>query len=214
MEQNYRHNEKKKLSRKSLLTIYKSFARPNLDYTDIIYDKPFNESFKRKIEMVQYKAALMITGAIKGTSRDRLYQELDLESLEDRRWPRRLFFFHKIILGLLPSYLHTYHKTVSEGVYLTRSTTQNKIKPILARIKLFENLFFLYCIKEWSKLNDKIRNIKPINKFKVTILNFIRPKGNSVFDIHDTNGIKLLSRLRLNFSHLNEHKFRITSTTR
>ena len=214
MEQNYRHNEKKKLSRKSLLTIYKSFVRPNLDYTDIIYDKPFNESFKRKIEMVQYKAALMITGAIKGTSRDRLYQELDLESLEDRRWPRRLFFFHKIILGLLPSYLHTYHKTVSEGVYLTRSTTQNKIKPILARIKLFENSFFLYCIKEWSKLNDKIRNIKPINKFKVTILNFIRPKGNSVFDIHDTNGIKLLSRLRLNFSHLNEHKFRITSTAR
>ena len=51
------------LSRKSLLTIYKSFVRPNLDYADIIYDKPFNESFKRK--MVQYKAALVITGAIK-----------------------------------------------------------------------------------------------------------------------------------------------------
>ena len=29
-----------------------------------------------------------------------------------------------------------------------------------------------------------------------------------VFDIHDTNGIKLLSRQRLYFSHLNEHKFR------
>ena len=58
------------------------------------------------------------------------------------------------------------------------------------------------------KLNDKIRNIKSINKFKVTILNFIGPKGNLVFNIHDTSGIKLLSRLRLNFSHLNEHKFR------
>ena len=32
------------LSRKSLLTIYKSFVRPNLDYADIIYDKPFNKS--------------------------------------------------------------------------------------------------------------------------------------------------------------------------
>ena len=49
------------LSRKSLLTIYKSFVRPNLDYADIIYDKPFKEPFKRKIEMIQYKAALMIT---------------------------------------------------------------------------------------------------------------------------------------------------------
>ena len=30
------------LSRKTLLAIYKSFVRPNLDYADIIYDKPFN----------------------------------------------------------------------------------------------------------------------------------------------------------------------------
>ena len=60
---------------------------------------------------------------------------------------------------------------------------------------------------EWSKLNDKIKNIESINKFKVTIFNFIRPKGNSVFDIHHTNRIKLLSLLRLNFIQLNEHKF-------
>ena len=73
---------------------------------------------------------------------------------------------------------------------------------------MFENSFFPYCIKEWSKLNDQIRNIESINKFKVAILNFIRPKVSSVFDIHDTSGIKLLSRLRLNFNHLNEHKFR------
>ena len=70
------------LSRKSLLTIYKSFVKTNLDYADIIYDKPFNKSFKTKIEMVQHKAALVITGAIKGTSRDILHQELGLESLD------------------------------------------------------------------------------------------------------------------------------------
>ena len=34
------------LSRNSLLTIYKSFVRPNLDYTDIICNKLLNESFK------------------------------------------------------------------------------------------------------------------------------------------------------------------------
>ena len=56
------------LSRKSLLTIYQSFVRPNLDYADIIYGKSFNESFKRKIEVAQYKAALVISCAIKGTS--------------------------------------------------------------------------------------------------------------------------------------------------
>ena len=83
------------LSRKSLLTIYKSFVVPKLDYADIIYDKPLNGSLKRKIEMVQYNAALIITGAFKGTSRDKIYQELGLESLTDRRWTRKLFFFTK-----------------------------------------------------------------------------------------------------------------------
>ena len=91
------------LSRKSLLTIYKSFVRPNLDYADIICNKPLNKSLKRKIEVVQYNAALIITGAFKGTRRDKIYQEPGLESLADRRWSGKLIFFNKIILGLLPS---------------------------------------------------------------------------------------------------------------
>ena len=94
-----------RLSRRSLLTIYKSFVRPLLDYADIIYDKPYNESFKEKLEAVQYNACLAITGAIRGTSRERLYRELGLETLNNRRWSRKLFFFHKIIKGFSPSYL-------------------------------------------------------------------------------------------------------------
>ena len=53
------------LSRNSLLTIYKTFVRPILDYADIIYDKPLTESLKDKLEMVQYNAALVITGSFK-----------------------------------------------------------------------------------------------------------------------------------------------------
>ena len=62
------------VSRQSLLTIYKSFVRPMLDYGDIIYDKPHKGSFREKIEQVQYNACLVITGSFKGTSRERLYQ--------------------------------------------------------------------------------------------------------------------------------------------
>ena len=50
--------------RDALLRIYKSFIRPHLDYGDIIYDKPNNESFKNKIENIQYKTCIAITGAI------------------------------------------------------------------------------------------------------------------------------------------------------
>ena len=54
------------------------FAKPLIGYGDIIYDQPKNESFCEKLESVQYKAALVITGAIQGTSREKIYQELGL----------------------------------------------------------------------------------------------------------------------------------------
>ena len=74
------------LPREALLRIYESFVRPNLDYGDTIFDKPNNESFKSRIESIQYIACIAITGAIQGTSRERLYRELGLESLSDRCW--------------------------------------------------------------------------------------------------------------------------------
>ena len=81
------------LPRESLITIYKSFVRPHIDYGDIIYDQPNNNSFSNMIERVQYNAALAITGAIKRTSQFKIYKELGLESLKFRRWFRRLCFF-------------------------------------------------------------------------------------------------------------------------
>ena len=45
------------LLRKSLITIYKDFLRPLIDYGDIIYEKPQNDSFSEKLESMQYKAA-------------------------------------------------------------------------------------------------------------------------------------------------------------
>ena len=78
----------------------------------------------------------------------------------------------------------------------------------LEKTKAFNLSFYPCSIKEWCALSEEIRNILSVNKFKEIILSFIRHKENSVFAIHDTKGIKLLTRLRLNFSHLNEHKFR------
>ena len=84
------------LPRNALLTIYKSFIRPHLDYGDILYDKTSNDNFQSKIEKVQYRACLAITGGIQGTSRERLYDELGLHSLVKRRWRNKLVFFIKL----------------------------------------------------------------------------------------------------------------------
>ena len=72
------------LPRSPLLTIYKSFIRPHLDYGDI-YDLANNASFHRKLDSIQYIAALAIMGAIRVTFKKKLYDELVLETLEKRR---------------------------------------------------------------------------------------------------------------------------------
>ena len=74
------------LPRAPLITIYKLFIRPHLDYADMIYNQTFNMSFQQKMETIQCNIALTITGTIRGSSREKFYQELDLETLQQRRW--------------------------------------------------------------------------------------------------------------------------------
>ena len=69
-----------------------SYIRPHLDNGDILYDKPSNDSFQSKMEKVQYRACLAITGGIQGTSRERLYDESGLHSLVKRRRNKLVFF--------------------------------------------------------------------------------------------------------------------------
>ena len=194
------------LPRTSLITIYKSFARPHLDYGDIIYDQAFNQPFHQRIESIQYNAAIAITGAIRGTSSEKLYQELGLESLRSRRWLRKLCLFYKTYKNKSPYLYDLFPDRVK--FYSTRSSQINNISNIKTRSNFFRNSFFPSTITEWNKLDRDIRNSDSLNIFKLSLLKFVRPVANSVFDINNPYGLKLLTRLRLGLSHLHYHKFR------
>ena len=81
------------------------FVRNHINYSDIIYEQAFNNYFHQKIESLQYNSALAIIGAIRGMSREKIYQELGLEFLQKRRWYRRLCLFLKIYKNQCPKYL-------------------------------------------------------------------------------------------------------------
>ena len=68
-------------------------------------------------------------------------------------------------------------------------------------------MFFPYCINEWNNLNLEIRDFRSLNIFKTSILSEKKRK-NLLFPVHDPLGAERLTRLRLKFSHINEHKFR------
>ena len=82
----------------------------------------------------------------------------------------------------------------------------------MSKTKSFQNFsilstFFPYCINEWSNLTVEIRNSKSVSAFK-KLIKCKKEQKTSIFSIYDPLGVKLLTRLRLQFSHLNEHKFR------
>ena len=187
------------LPRPALLTIYKCFIRPHLDYGDIIYDQAYNLSFHQKLESIQYNAALPLTGAIRGSSSEKLYQELGLESLQLRRWYRKLCCFYKIYNKQAPGYLTELIPTRNE-VYQTRHLAN--IPSLSFKHNFFKNTFFPSAILEWNKLDPCLRNSTSYNVFKNSILKFIRPSPNKIFQCHNPKGTKLVTRLRLGLRHL------------
>ena len=89
-------------------------------------------------------------------------------------------------------------------------TTRNSdnLTPFKVRHNIFKKFFFPSVISEWSKRDLEIRNSASLEIFKKHLLNFIRPNSNNVFSINNTLGLKLLTRVRVGFSHLKEHKFK------
>ena len=67
------------------------------------------------IESLQYNVALAITGAIRGSSKEKLCQEMSFEYLRSRRWLRKLCLFYKTVVNKSPNYLCNYVSTVNQS---------------------------------------------------------------------------------------------------
>ncbi len=173
----------KTFAKKTLNEIHKLYVRPQLDYGGVIYhlpqiDSEFSDRISlknqmQKLESVQYSAALAVTGVWKGTSRDKIYNELDWEFLNKRRWSRRLVLFYKIINNLTPEYTKTPippPREISHG--LRKMPT---IGHINARTDDFQSSFYPFCLIEWEKLFSDIRISCSVSIFKNRLLSIIRP---------------------------------------
>ena len=136
-------------------------------------------------------------------SREKLYEELGLESLQLRHWFRKLSCFYKLfnsknpyLFKLIPSRIASYAIRNMDNI------------PFFKTHSFLKNSFFPSTVIEWNDLDHNIRNSSSFNIFRRSILKFIRPSANSFFNCHNPKGIKFITRLRLGLSHLREHKFK------
>ena len=121
----------KYVSRDVLDQMYKLYVRPHLDYGDLIYHKDDPEallSLTKRLESVQYTAALTVTGARKGTNKSKLLEELGWEYFHDKRRYSRLAHFFKLLKGDAPEYMTA---PTPQPKYLNYSLReQNVFEPI------------------------------------------------------------------------------------
>ena len=122
------------------MTIYKTLIRSQLDCADVIFDQAYNSPFHKKLKSLQYNACLAITGATRGTSSEKLYQELGLESLKLRCQFRKLCHFYEILNEKSPSYLVFDLITHLNRVHEMRYS--NNINAVHTRHNYFKNSFF------------------------------------------------------------------------
>lgn len=196
-----------KVDRPTLDVLYKSIVRPLMEYADAVWSG-CTTGESELLESLQYEAAKLVTGAMKGTSQVRLLDELAWEKLALRRNFHRTTIFYKIMNNLTPSYLSALRpgQVFSRTQYNLRSSHNVSLLPV--RTERFKKSFFPYSIKAWNELPISARNIESLIRFKRRLKDILfKRKHNPLFELGNRRTSVLHARLRLNNSALNSNLF-------
>ena len=90
-------------------------------------------------------------------------------------------------------------------MYNTRSV--ENVAMLYSRTDIFKYSCFPSAISEWNKSDLKMRQSKTLLTFRNALIKIVRPIPEPIYNVHNPVGLKLLTRLRLGLSHLNQHKF-------
>ena len=107
---------------------------------------------------------IAVSGTWKGTNREKIYEELGLETLDQRRYFRRLVQFYKIMNDLTPDYLKIPIPPLKDHLFGTRST--NILKAIPCRTERYQNSFYPDTVNAWNMIGPELRGIASLSMFK------------------------------------------------
>ena len=201
---------KNMLDRNTLEIMYKSFVRPLLEYSDMLWDGCFQKDAD-KLEVLQHRAGRIVSGAIRGTPTVNVYRELGWEPLHRRRERHKLMLYYKIVHGMTPSFL-TDLLPPSVG---TRTQYNLRNAPNLtgysSRTETFKRSFFPSTTHLWNSLPVEVRQLDNINSFK-RFLNQDLPRTRPWYSVGDRRSSVIHARLRMGCSNLNQHLFNLHVT--
>ena len=83
-------------------------------------------------------------------------EELGWETLDLRRWSRRLVLFYKIVNNITPAYTRDPIPHLHELPYSFRARAA--IGQIYARTDKYKSTFYPHCLAEWENIDPETRN--------------------------------------------------------
>ena len=116
-----------------------------------------------------------------------------------------LCHFYKLQNDQRPLYL--YNEIPQERTFSYNLRRPNVFESSAKSTDRLTHTYFQNCVREWNQLDQSIRNCPTISGFKLQLVRLVRPTKKSTFGAHDIEGVRLLTRLRVQFSDLHEHRF-------
>ena len=146
----------------TLLKLYKSFIRPHLEYSSIVWS-PYLKGEVEALEKVQKFALRVCTKSWDSDYQD-LLQRTSLTTLQTRRVQASLCHVYKIIHSLtdFPGAPVSYR----EVPYNYRSVNAHSLNVLPFKTSAYENSFFPSAIRNWNKLAEETQKSDSLWSFK------------------------------------------------
>ena len=153
------------LDRRTLEILYASFIKPIFEYANAVWANCTKEQLE-SVENLQMAACRIITGAIRGTSHEKIYKETNMLNTYEMRDRRHLVLFYKIYHGHTPSYLTSLlpKHTRQQSDYRLRN--REALQTYKITKTQFTKTFFPTMVRKWNFLDNDIKYIGSIHDLK------------------------------------------------
>ena len=149
----------------NLISVYQSIIEPNFDYCSVVWDDN-SDQLTDKLQILQNRAARVITGADYRMPTSALLSKLGWSGLKEKRNKQKALMMFKIMNGMTPAYFEDiFMRNIGRSVYNLRISRRNLALPAV-KTDYYRNSFAYTGEKIWNALPDEMKYGKSMRAFK------------------------------------------------
>ncbi len=153
------------------VTAYQAMVRSVLEYSAAVWDPHYQKDI-HSLEKIQRRGARFAKQNYDyQASVTKMLEDLEWDSLADRRLDLRLALMFKVVHGLVAVTAEDIGSTLQPADGRTRASHQYKFKHIQTSTPQFRHSFFPRTISPWNKLTPEAAEATSVESFKQQLKN-------------------------------------------